>query len=248
MTTANQPATPAPTFGPIREKALERWNTELVRTRMPDLDSDDYTGSSLCNWQNECLDNGKHLSVICSLGDWMDNVSDLLYDKRYDEKTAEDDIVLFRFYTKCLLFISEILEDFVTLNKAVTGVARKALSSRHLESGILGDKELTHISEFINSVCKHKLENNNLHVHNHHLKYEFVDFGAINENNQIRLDQQNWAAMNQDTSILMPSLLYFINVVCRLYHQLDHFIKNEPGYKDNLIARYADDWKAKEEA
>lgn len=229
-------------FQTIRETVLENWNTQLSRKRDDGSYSDDYSESNLCNWQNECLAIDKHCSFICSFGDWLDNISDLLRDARFDEMTNKEPEVLFRYYTRILLIVSEILEDIVTLDKYVKEYKGKKDATTHIEKGYFYENELKAISEFINSVCKHKTERDNLHVHNHHLKIEFVDFGNGEQANQIRLNNQDWTAVNKETTILMPQLMYFINVVVRLDKRFDSLLKTEVGYKEKLFALYADEW------
>ena len=79
-------------------------------------------------------------------------------------------------------------------------------------------------------------------MHNHHLKIEFVDFGDSEHENQIRLNNQDWTVIDKDTTILMPQLKYFINVVIRLDKRFDDLLKTEVGYKEKLFALYADEW------
>ena len=231
-----------PVFKTIRETALDNWNTELNRKREDGGYSDNYSESNLCNWQNECLAVNKHCSFICSFGDWLDNISDLLRDPRFDQLLNEEPQVLFRFYTKILLILSEIIEDIITLDKNVKEYNGKKDATAHIEIGYFGEGELKAISEFINSVCKHKTERDNLHIHNHHLKIEFVDFGDKEHENQIRLNNQDWTTINKNTTILIPELSYFIQVIIRLNKRFDNLLKTEDGYKERLFALYADEW------
>ena len=229
------------TFEEIRLRALDLWYKGLDRNRNENSLTDDYSESKWCSIQDECTSNGKHCSFICSLGDWMDNVSDLLHDTRFDKLSREDYPAVFRFYTRILLIISEILEDFVNLNAQIQGLASKP-ASRDLEKDILHDKELKDISDFINTVCKHKSESDNLHVHNHHLLIEFVDFDDPEDENQIRLGKLKLDEFNSDTSILMPSLIYFINVVIIVKNKLLGLINQRPELKSKLLEIYADEW------
>ncbi len=230
-------------FKTIREKVLDNWNTELSRKREHGSLSDNYSGSNLCCWQNECLSIKKHCSFICSFGDSLDNISDLLRDKRFDELTNGEGKVLFRFYTRVLLIVSKIIEDIVTLDKNLKDFKGKKEATAHLEADYFNEGELKAISAFINSVCKHKTERNNLHVHNHHLKTEFEDFDDNEHQNQIRLNHQDWATINNNTTILMPRLSYFIYIIIRLDKKFDALLRTEPGYKEKLYFLYADEWK-----
>jgi hypothetical protein len=205
-----------PVFKTIRETALDNWNTELNRKREDGGYSDNYSESNLCNWQNECL----AVNILLN----------------------EEPQVLFRFYTKILLILSEIIEDIITLDKNVKEYNGKKDATAHIEIGYFGEGELKAISEFINSVCKHKTERDNLHIHNHHLKIEFVDFGDKEHENQIRLNNQDWTTINKNTTILIPELSYFIKVIIRLNKRFDNLLKTEDGYKERLFALYADEW------
>jgi hypothetical protein len=229
-------------FGEIRIHVLKNWNEGLIRQRAEGEFSDDYSNSLWCVIQGECTDNGKHCSFICSLNDWLDNISDLLYDNRFDELTEDDYDVLFRYYTRILLLVSEVIEDFVMLNKQILNFTGKKDASRDLEKETLTENELKNLSEFINSVCKHKTENNNLHVHNHHLSIEFTDFGSIEHDNQICINHQNWISINKDTTILMPPLNYFIELIIKTNNKVLDYIKNRPEYKTKLLKLYADEW------
>jgi hypothetical protein len=229
-------------FGEIRIEVLKNWNEGLIRHRKEGEFSDDYSESDWCKIQEECTNNGKHCSFICSLGDWLDNISDLLYDSRFDNLSVNDYEILFRYYTRILLLVSEVVEDFVMLNDQIWDFHDKKKASRDLEKGILINEELKNLSEFINTVCKHKTEKNNLHVHNHHLKIEFVDFGAVEHENQIRFNRQNWMGLDKDTTILMPTLNYFIGLIIKTNNKVLSYIQNNPAYKNKMFERYADEW------
>ena len=229
-------------FGDIRPHVLKNWYAGLDRKRDDGELTDDYSESAWCEIQKECTDNGKHCSFICSLGDWLNNISDLLHDNRFDELTEENYDVLFRYYTRILLLVSEVIEDFVMLNKQILNFGGKKDASRDLENGILSENELKELSQFINTVCKHKTENNNLHVHNHHLRIEFVDLNAEEHENQIRLNNQEWTSINHYTTILIPSLKYFIDLVIKTNNKILHYITNNADHKKKLLEIYADEW------
>jgi len=234
-------------FSEIRIQVLREWYSGLKRHRSAGDFSDDYSGSPWCDIQNECADRNEHCSFICSLNDWLDNISDLLHDDRFDRLNQEDYEVLFRYYTRILLLVSEVIEDFVMLNKQVLNLPNKKDSSRDLENGIFMTDELKDLSEFINTVCKHKAERDNLHVHNHHLVVEFVDFGAIEHENQIRLNNQDWSTINQNTTILMPSLKYFTELVRKTNDQVLNYVNSRSGYKMDMLKLYSDQWEDDEE-
>lgn len=229
-------------FKEIRIAVLKNWNEGLNRKRNEGEFTDDYSESVWCKIQNECVANGKHCSFICSLGDWLDNISDLLHDNRFDALSQDDYDVMFRYYTRILLLVSEVIEDFVMLNKQILELEGKKEAGKDLENGILKANELKGLSQFINTVCKHKTENNNLHVHNHHLKIEFMDFGGGEHDNQISLNQQDWKVINRDTTILLPHLNYFIELVIKVNNKVLQYINNSIDYKKKLLEMYADEW------
>lgn len=229
-------------FKVIRIKVLEKWNKELIRNRKEGELTDDYSDSPWCKIQDKCTDNGKHCSFICSLNDWLDNISDLLHDDRFDELNEEDYEILFRYYTRILLLVSEVIEDFIMLNKRILNLESKKKSTEDLETGSLSQNELKDLSDFINTVCKHKTERDNLHIHNHHLKIEFIDFGAIEHNNQIRLNNQVWNTIDQETTILMASLNYFIELIIKTNNKVLKYIETRTDYKTKLLEIYADEW------
>lgn len=230
-------------FKEIRTEAFSYWLTELGRTRSAGELSDNYKDSYLCKWQNELTDEGRHCSFLCSIADWLDNFSDLLDDQRYDGLDEGDSEVLFRFYTKIMLMASEILEDFVYLHGRIKDIKKKNAIGKDLEQYGFRAGELEQLSNFINSVCKHKTERENYHVHNHHLKHEFVDFGASAHENQIRIGSLSWGTVNVETSVLMPPLKYFAEVIVKLNHNLDKLLTEEPDYKEKLNEIFTRDWK-----
>lgn len=212
--------------------------------------SDDYSKSVLCKWQNQCREDNKHCSFLCSLGDWLDNISDVLHDDRFDSLSVEADEdfqnqdVLFRYYTRFLLLISEVIEDFVVLNQKLRDFdpKRKDMSARDLEFGVLKERELKDISEYINSVCKHKTERENVHVHNHHLVFRFEDFDDEASDNQIRLGLLNVKPITRETTILIPKLNYFVDVLDALRNKIDKNLETDLMYKTRLHDLFVDEW------
>lgn len=235
-------------FKNIREESLNYWQIKLCRNRSGSELSDDFNNSILCDLQRECFEIKKHCSFLCSCGQWMDNISDLLFDPRLDYLPnnkildEEESQALFRFYTRILLVVSEIIEDFITLDVKIMNFRGKKEASAHFESVCFEEGELKSISNFINSVCKHKNESNNLHIHNHHLKMEFEDFGDTLHSNQISLRNLHWELANQDTSILIPRLKYFIEVIALMYKRFYNFTSFEENYKSRLFDLYCIDY------
>lgn len=186
---------------------------------------------------------GLHCSFYCSLGDWLNNISDELTDLRWDGVTDEDDHILFRYYIRILKFVSEVFEDFIVLhafaNNHVAGkTMHKSKAGESFAKGQFAENELKNLSNFINSVTKHKSKSKNLHVCNHHLKVVFEYFGAIHEENQISLDNQPWDRVDNTTTILMPCLTYLIEVVIRLHEKLGSLLEDD-SYAEKVYEHYA---------
>jgi hypothetical protein len=116
-------------FGPIRTVALEHW---LQGTGRKTLDFngvtiDDYdSGNFECIWQNDArsiMGEKWHVPRFCSMGEWAGNITGILTDDRYDNldfalifgdlKSSRQ--ILFRYYTRFMLVVSELLTDFVVL-------------------------------------------------------------------------------------------------------------------------------------
>ncbi|MEP7110656.1 MAG: hypothetical protein ABI760_21870 [Ferruginibacter sp.] len=227
-------------FRSVRLNALKLWNRELGRSRRFGALSDDYSKSEWCQIQGTCSENGKHCNFICSYCDWLDNISDQLRDERFDNlSTNTDYLVLFRYYTRILLIVSEITQDFIMINKIAKKLGSKEASEKDLEENILPVKELNRLSQFINTVCKHKSERNNLQVHNHHLVIEFEDFNEMIHENQINFNNQDWNEMNSATTILMPKLTFFIEIIISLNNKILSNISNDTNFKNNLLDKYA---------
>lgn len=231
-------------FGEIRIAAWEFWQTGLNRTREADGLTDEYGDSKLCVWQRGCYEGtGLHCSFYCSLGDWLNNISDELTDARFDDLNEDKYDILFRYYTRILKLVSEVMEDFIFLHAVVKdhrnkrgidkGAAGTSFSQNQFEAG-----ELKQLSDYINSVTKHKSERRHLHVCNHHLTIVFEDFGAEPDENQIRLDLQEWDKVNEDTTILIPSLKYLIEIIIRLHERLEELLEDDE-YKAKLYEHYA---------
>lgn len=226
-------------FEEIRINAWERWQEKLNRHRQSTELTDDYSESLLCQWQTACTEEvGLHCSFYCSLGDWLNNISDDLTDPRFDRLDSDDYEILFRYYTRVIKLVSEVLEDFVTLHGKVKNLKGKKAMGADFSNTFWGESELSDLSGFINSVTKHKAEGRNLHVCNHHLTIVFADFGAKEEENQIRTDQLNWDNVNNETTILMPSLNYLVDVVEGLHIRLGELLVDDM-YRKKVYDNYA---------
>lgn len=232
-------------FGEVRKAALSSWKASTGRKRKGKSDNIGYTWE--CLWQNHFLDKypDEHYSIFCSIGEWNSNITDCLKDSRYDklsfndEKSAE---ILFRYYTRILLIISEALTDFQDIIgifenerflkndelKTIQKNIRKYLS--HLNDS---DNEIQEVFTFINSICKHKA--NNFHFCNHHVKIFFED---NIEKKKLTKDTITIKNINNfikgkkvATNIVMPKLSYFINQITNGYELLHHlFISDETKF------------------
>lgn len=75
------------------------------------------------------------------------------------------------------------------------------------------------------------------------MDYEFPDFDATHHENQITLEQLDWAKMNHDTTILRLSLFYIVDVVVRLDKKSNDLLDKAPDYKKKSLALYFDAYK-----
>jgi len=159
-------------FGNIRKQTFHLW--QVGTNRNCQLDNDDITGSFECKWQDRAtfeLDY-QHISIFCSLGEWASNISDILKDEScdyYDFLNDENRQALFRYYTRLLLVVSEIICDFEEIVQKIessqTKKAREFLSDKR--------GEVDSLLNFVNRVCKHKVKT--MHRCNHHLPIWFDD-------------------------------------------------------------------------
>jgi hypothetical protein len=161
-------------FGQVREPAFELWQQGTKRDCFPI--NDVVLESYECKWQDRAVfELGyDHISIFCSLADWASNVSDILRNNLYDcfdLLDDEDRQALFRYYTRLLLVISELLSDFEQMVVAARRMNNLG-AARNLLSNTPG--EVHAVFGFINSVCKHKAKG--IHRCNHHLPLWFDDY------------------------------------------------------------------------
>jgi len=212
-------------FGDTRKRAFCHWETETHRNCR--LVNDDITGSPECKWQDRAtLKLGyQHISIFCSLGEWASNISDILRDDScdcYDFLDYEHRQALFRYYTRLLLVVSEVLCDFEKIVQTIqppgSGKARDFLSVRKGDVGsTLG---------FINKVCKHKV--GELHLCNHHLRIWFEDCSRGHTfTRPIAVGRVAESDFKEADGILVPKLSYLIEVILGCYARLDYFFENE---------------------
>ena len=108
-----------------------------------------------------------HLALFCNLGDWGSQISDLLLDTSNDEVNLTNGDTarkLFRYYTRLMLIIAELVADIAELATVLEGQTkgnRKSIKD--------GDELIA----FVNNFVKHK--KNNSYCHDHHLPIVFAD-------------------------------------------------------------------------
>lgn len=163
-------------FGEIRKEALYYWLSETKRASDDNVIVFDTFES---NWAEKYTSKDMHNSLFCSMGDWNSHITDVLKDTSLDSIEFDDEIkseFLFRYYTRFLLIISEVLSDFSKvmelLENAKQEKIRKSLTSQNLEF------DMKNLFGYINIICKHKLKKSpdiSLHNRNHHCIKVFAD-------------------------------------------------------------------------
>ena len=240
-------------FGEIRLDALGLWCRGTGRTLKALDDSlpiliDDFIDGFECSWQTMAWDiKGKnwHVPHFCSLGDWASNITDILTDSRYDNITfgidEEFDQCLFRYYTRFMLIISEVLTGFADLLDVIFHIeqpeARKKISTSEMKTRDL--------FSFINSVCKHKTSSDNLmklHKCNNHLPILFEDSGQIcHFVDPLKIGKNRVKSPDGPGGIVMPKLEALVSVVLKSYKVLDEeFLKN-PEKFEKFVSEQGDD-------
>lgn len=230
-------------FGPIRQAALIYWAEQTGRDIIDDqgnpLLTDSFSGAYECVWQNGYT--GGHVNLFCSLGDWACNLTDLLKDDRFDNldlDNEEQSIVMFRFYTRLMLVVSELLTDFqdMYLHAQNLNPSRKNNSTaRTFYFPNEKPDRITTVLNYINSTCKHKTQH--IHICNDHLPIHFQD-------SSLRRRRLNYLSLtdtttNGKTGILVPKLDYLIRTILTCYRRINSYFKqNRPNYQ-SLCQRYS---------
>jgi hypothetical protein len=80
-------------------------------------------------------------------------------------------------------------------------------------------------------------------VDNHHLHILFEDGNAAKTENQVRIDNIIFGAMDKDTTILIPPLLYFVNIIVQVYNKVLDLMISDESYKERIFAKYNDPWR-----
>lgn len=174
-------------FGKIREAALKYWFEQTKR----DPNHEDFSFETYEDiWARKYTSEGMHNSLFCSMKEWNSHITDLLSDSSLDKfkfkfEDEEKSEVFFRYYTRFLLIISEVISDFSKMLELIVGgkqeMNRKLLSSSELEFDV---KQLI---GYINNICKHKIEKSSdkaLHNRNHHCQKVFADSPGYKRSNK----------------------------------------------------------------
>ena len=99
-----------------------------------------------------------------------------LSNTRYDEHDFEDPAcceVLSRYFTRLMMIVAEHLADLQKINQKMGTPNAKA--AREGISPAADRNWVDNFHKFVNRVCKHKTEGQNIHFCNHHLPYCFGD-------------------------------------------------------------------------
>jgi hypothetical protein len=230
-------------FGPIRIKALEYWAKQTGRELYDEngnyLLTDSFDGAYECSWQDK--HRGKHVNLFCSLGDWACNLTDLLKDDRFDKLDLDNEehaVVMFRFYTRAMLVISELLTDFQDIYLHSERLKPQS-SNNPIARTFYFPKEtpdrVTRILNYINSTCKHKAQH--IHVCNDHLPIHF-------ENSIRRKRKLNYLSLTDiqtigKNGILVPDLEYLIKGVVTCYRKLNSYFNRNRQKFDALCLKFS---------
>ncbi len=247
--------TPLIRFGQIREAALERWKIATGRSLINlstipgTIMIDDFSiGNYECKWQYDArkikADNDWHVSQFCSLGDWAGNITDILTDFRFDSIPIgllgydSYNQSLFRYYTRLMLIISEIMTDFVDLLIAMS-ICADNTAARKLLSNTVNVQELF---DYINSICKHKTATygnlTKLHQCNHHLSF-FIEDSHEKQPFSRPLKIGNNRETDPD-GVIVPKLSILLSAVLDGYDALDTAFLNEPQKFEQFISDKGD--------
>ena len=214
-------------FAKTRKQVFSLWERGTNRNCQPD--NDDITQSFECKWQDTAtIQLGyEHISIFCSLGEWANNISDILKDEScdyYDFLDDEHRQALFRYYTRLLLVVSEMLCDFEKIVQKIESPQSK--KARGFLSGRKG--EVDFLLNFVNHVCKHKV--GGLHRCNHHLPIWFED--CLQDHTFLKPISIENLHFDQPDGILVPRLSCSIEVILQCYTRLDDlFVKEADKFK-----------------
>lgn len=241
-------------FHDVRIEILTEWEAITRRklySKYSSLSNDDYSGSYECKWQE--MYNEGHVHVFCCIGEWANNITDILLDCRYDHLYLTDEdysndsnteieaVMLFRYYTRFLLVVSEFITDFEEIVNQFLGLTSKEIKdkkSRSILSGMYiknnslkivsnaNEKDeiynaVNELMKYINTICKHKFGSSkkkiNIHKINDHLPYKFQferDFEELYNFNKS-------FESKEIKSILVPNIDLVFDIISNCYCIVD---------------------------
>jgi len=228
-------------FSEHRLTALNYWVDSTKRIIIDNYStkaSDDLVDTFECKWQNQSTKG--HVSIFCSLGDWASNITDILKDKSSDKchfENEDESQRIYRYFTRLLLVVSEILTDFEDMYIASLDLnpydkKDKKKARNFLFSVKKGEEEpLSQIFEFINNVCKHKSQH--IHKCNHHLKVHFADnTDTIKLNLKNYIHTENLDFSPPKSGVIMPKLLKILYTVFLCYKNInEHFDSDKAAFE-----------------
>jgi hypothetical protein len=217
-------------FYEIRANALFYWinsTNRIITDEYSQMVTDELRDTYECKWQNKSTCG--HVSLFCSLGEWASNITDILRDESLDKNYFEDQNEanrIYRYYTRLLLVVSEILTDFQDIylqaedlksDRKNKDIARKFLYS----IPEISEYSIQNLFDFINSVCKHKTSK--VHKCNHHLPFYFSDnIGDTNNLNDL-IHIKDLKFESAKTGILMPKLQHILSIIVICYKSIDNY-------------------------
>jgi len=230
-------------FGPIRQAALNYWAQQTGRQIHDDngnvLLTDTFAGAYECDWQNSYA--GGHVNLFCSLGDWACNLTDLLKDDRFDDfdlDNEEQSIVMFRFYTRVMLVVSELLTDFQDMYLHTINLRPSRQHNQTARTFFFPNENpdrITKVLNYINSTCKHKTQH--IHICNDHLPINFKD----SSQRRRRLNYLSLADTNTQNKngILVPEVKYLIRTILTCYRRINSYFGQNRTKYNSLCQRYS---------
>lgn len=230
-------------FGTIRLKSLNYWAVQTGRDIIDDqrnlLLTDSFSGAYECDWQNGYA--GGHVNLFCSLGDWACNLTDLLKDNRFDNfdlDNEEHSIVIFRFYTRIMLIVSELLTDFQDMYLHTQNLNPSRQNNSIARSFYFPNEtpdRITRVLNYINSICKHKTQH--IHICNNHLPIHFQD-------SSLRRKRLNYLSLTDTTTngkagILAPKLDYLVRTILICYRRINSYFRQNKSNYHSLCKHYS---------
>lgn len=237
-------------FFEYRLNALNYWidsTNRIITDKYSTIPSDNLVNTFECRWQNKSTKG--HISIFCSLGEWASNITDILKDESLDKcyfENEEESQLLYRYFTRLLLVVSEILTDFQDIYIVSLGLNPKNNSHKKQAAPrkfLFGIKEvdpdpLTEILNFINNVCKHKTQH--IHKCNHHLPIHFED-----NTNTSKLDLKefihikNLEFSTNKAGIVMPKLSSILYTIILCYEKLNYYFESDEPAFDKICEVYS---------